>query len=112
MAFAPVCNVVEHLEPIRELLQAMDKGAMERLLIYSPDQNTGKLKCPAMLFTARDDENVPAMQVARFASQLKKDNSAVHFKSVARGGHYDSMIKEGIPEAIAWLKMIDQAEKK
>ena len=40
---------------------------------------------------------------ARFAADLKRTNPRVTFVEVPRGGHYDSMIREGIPKAIEWF---------
>ena len=69
----------------------------------SPDQNIDRLKCPTMLFTAADDRNVPTESVVAFATQLRHTNAHVKLVQVPTGGHYNSMIKQGIPAAIEWL---------
>jgi predicted esterase len=62
---------------------------------------------PVFLFTAEDDDNVPTATVKQFAADLKKAGAQVELVSVKTGGHYDSMIKEGRPAAVKWLKMVD-----
>jgi dipeptidyl aminopeptidase/acylaminoacyl peptidase len=58
------------------------------------------------LFHAKDDNNTPIKQTTAFADALKKTNSQVTMISVATGGHYDSMINEGLPKGIHWLKKL------
>jgi len=36
-------------------------------------------------------------------------NSRVTLVKTATGGHYNSMIREGVPKAIAWLKALPKA---
>jgi hypothetical protein len=59
-----------------------------------------------MLFTAADDTNVPSSSIVAFATELQKTNMKVHLVTVKSGGHYDSMIHQGIPAAIDWLKSL------
>ena len=49
------------------------------------------------LFHAKDDTNVRVGESAGFVADLKRTNSRVTFVEVQRGGHYDAMIREGIP---------------
>jgi hypothetical protein len=39
-------------------------------------------------------------------NEVKKTNPNVTFVQVQRGGHYNSMIQEGIPKTIQWLKAL------
>ena len=50
-----------------------------------------------------EQEAVRATESARFAESLKRTNPQVTYVEVPRGGHYDSMIRDGIPKAIEWL---------
>jgi fermentation-respiration switch protein FrsA (DUF1100 family) len=50
------------------------------------------------------DANVPVRDSTDFAALLRKTNPHVTLVTTPRGGHYDSMIREGIPKAIAWFR--------
>jgi len=64
------------------------------------------LKCPVFLFHAQDDRNVPVQQSTDFAALLQKTNSHVTLVTTPNGGHYDSMIREGIPKGIKWFQQV------
>lgn len=70
----------------------------------SPKNNESKLNCPVMLFHADDDSNVPISESVDMADRLNRADKDVTFVRVPTGNHYDSMIKEGIPAGIRWLK--------
>lgn len=74
---------------------------------YSPVANVQKLKCPLFVFQARDDSVVEVAETKRFVEKAKAINQQVEYVEVANGEHYDSMISQGIPRAITWLKKID-----
>lgn len=60
---------------------------------------------PVFLFHADDDQNVPADSFDSFdsfAGALSSANGQVSVHTVSTGGHYDSMVEQGIPLAIAW----------
>ncbi len=77
---------------------------------FSPIGNVQKLKCPLFVFQARDDSVVDAGETKRFVDQARAHNQQVEYVEVDFGEHYDSMIQQGIPRAVQWLKNID-AEK-
>ena len=107
IAYAPVTNVIE-----RTPAQAVDAlarvvpGFREFLTDYSPHTHMDRLRCPVFLFHAEDDSNVPIRQSADFAARLKTTNPRVTFVRARSGDHYNSMIGEGIPQAIRWLKQL------
>jgi len=70
----------------------------------SPLAGVADLRCPVFLFHADDDTNVPTGDVENFAENLRKTNPNVRFVRVPKGGHYESMIQQGVPQAIQWLK--------
>jgi dipeptidyl aminopeptidase/acylaminoacyl peptidase len=109
VAFAPATEVMKQLSPYGAQLDKLQPGEMDFMARLAPDRNIDKLKCPTMLFTARDDDNVPSASVARFAAALQKTNDKVKLVTVDTGGHHQSMIKEGIPAAIEWLKALPAA---
>jgi dipeptidyl aminopeptidase/acylaminoacyl peptidase len=66
--------------------------------------NTKTLNWPVFLFHADDDSNVSVTRPLAFAAQLKRTNPKVTLVRVPTGNHYESMIREGIPAGIGWLK--------
>lgn len=74
---------------------------------FSPIGNVKKLKCPLFVFQARDDSVVEAAETKRFVHQARAHNQQVEYVEVDFGEHYDSMIQQGIPRAVQWLKNID-----
>ena len=58
------------------------------------------------MFHSSDDKTLPIAQSAAFVEEVKKVNSNVTFVQADHGGHYTSMIKEGVPKAIEWLKAL------
>jgi dienelactone hydrolase len=69
----------------------------------SPLRHAGDINCPVFLFHADDDSMVPLADNQAFADAMKAANKKVVFKTVPRGDHYDSMIKQGIPDGIEFL---------
>jgi dipeptidyl aminopeptidase/acylaminoacyl peptidase len=86
-------------------------GYREFLHFSSPKTNTDSLKCPVFLFHAQDDDNIPIRETTDFAAQLEKTNSKVTLVTSPTGGHYNSMVSNGIPKALAWLKEL-QGERR
>ena len=77
---------------------------------FSPIGNVQKLKCPLFVFQARDDSVVEAGETKRFVDQARVHNNQVEYVEVDFGEHYDSMIQQGIPRAVQWLKHIDASK--
>jgi dipeptidyl aminopeptidase/acylaminoacyl peptidase len=105
-AYAPVCDVEARVNNALGPLTAALPGFREFIQRSSPSRNAAALRCPCFLFHADDDSNVPTAEVADFAVQLRKSNPHVTFTRVPTGDHYDSMIRDGIPRAIQWLKSL------
>jgi dienelactone hydrolase len=74
---------------------------------FSPMANLQKLKCPVFVFQARDDSVVDVEETKRFVDQARAHNQQVEYVEVDSGEHYDSMIQQGIPRAVQWLRNID-----
>ena len=103
-AYAAVTDVEVRLAQAIPDLERKMPGYKEFLRFSSPRTHADKLKCPLFLFHAQDDSNVPISQTTSFAELVKKTNPDVTLATTPRGGHYDSMIREGIPRGIAWLQ--------
>ena len=70
----------------------------------SPKTHPAKINCPVFLFHAQDDSNVPVGDSQSFSQQLQAAGKKVELKLVPTGDHYQPMIDEGVPSAVAWLK--------
>ena len=88
-------------DPITRLLLP---GIKEFIQWYSPMNHIQDFTCKMMVFHAGDDNNVPLEDAIRFVGALKGDGKTVEFVQVDHGGHYDSMVEQGIPAAIDWLE--------
>jgi dipeptidyl aminopeptidase/acylaminoacyl peptidase len=63
-----------------------------------------------MLFHAQDDSNVPVSESVDCHARLERLGRPVTLVTVPTGDHYDAMLRQGIPRAIAWLKGLDPAQ--
>lgn len=70
----------------------------------SPKTHATQIACPVFVFHANDDSNVNVSESRDFVQRLKTAGKRVDFQTVPTGNHYDSMVQQGIPAAIAWLK--------
>jgi dipeptidyl aminopeptidase/acylaminoacyl peptidase len=104
IAYAPAVDVTARFGPLLRALAMQLPGVTDFAAQSSPSTHRARLKCPTFLFHAEDDTNCPIGQTRQFAEQLKQQGTDVTFLAVATGNHYDSMIDEGIPAAIRWLR--------
>lgn len=106
VAFAP-CTDVEVRQadiannPAARLLFTDIKNFLRQ---SSPKTHAAKIGCPVFLFHAQDDGNVPVSESQLFAQQLQAAGKKAELKLVPTGNHYDSMVNEGVPAAVTWLK--------
>lgn len=106
IAYAPATDLIGRLGRRGQAIIANVEGEEDFLNRVSPVHLVKKIKCPVYLFGAEDDGNVPFEETQRFAKSLAESNKGVTFESASSGGHYDSMIRAGIPNGIKWLKKI------
>lgn len=104
VVYAPATDLVERNRPMATQLGFLLPGSQEFLAEWSPRTHEARLQCPVFLFHARDDSVVPFGECEAFSQRLKALGKQVTFKAVDSGDHYDSMIEEGIPAGIEWLK--------
>jgi len=71
---------------------------------WSPDSRIQKFGCPVFIYHALDDNNTPYANTKTFHDQLIAAGKPAKLVTGKRGGHYQSMIDQGIPAAINWLK--------
>jgi acetyl esterase/lipase len=70
----------------------------------NPRANEQSLSCPVFLFHAADDDVVPISHAVDMEQRLKQAGKDVTFVRTPNGGHYDSMLHNGVPAAIRWFK--------
>jgi len=108
VAFAPAVDIKTQFPP--EAQRAIAKlvvGADQFFTRFNPRVNESKIGCPLFLFYAEDDARF-ASQVRDLGARLQASGKPVTVSSVTSGGHYNSMIHEGVPRAIEWLKSLPE----
>ncbi|MCA9058857.1 MAG: prolyl oligopeptidase family serine peptidase, partial [Planctomycetaceae bacterium] len=112
IAYAP-CSDPEafHADAPGFLLNTIFPGFRSLDQHYSPIRKADQLKCPLFLFQATDDSVVEAAETKKMAEAARKHNNQVTYSEVGFGDHYDSMIQQGIPKAISWLRTIDASRQ-
>ena len=114
-AFAGPTNLRTWLKPATLVTMVKKVPGFEAFVdSASPSQHIDDLKTkPIMLFAAEDDDVVPPRSVKDFTAALQQAGATQTKLVIApTGGHYKSMILEGIPNAIAFLKEVDARIKK
>ena len=109
VAYAPAVNLRSFLglDLVRTIGKSIPKA--EPFLDYgSPDRRVADFTSPIMLFAARDDNTISPQRVIDFANAMKDAGKTAELLVVERGGHYDAMMRDGIPAGVAWLKKIDK----
>jgi dipeptidyl aminopeptidase/acylaminoacyl peptidase len=108
-AYAPLSNLSARYGPILGALAQRVPGIDTFAGTVSPVTHLQEIKDrPILLFTARDDGNVPSVNVQEFAGRLQEAGATkTKLVVVDSGGHYDAMIAQGIPAGIEFLKGVD-----
>ncbi len=103
VAFAPVVDLaIKYPAQSQEQFTRTFPPAKKLFTQLNPRAGEADIQCPVFLFYADDDAPF-AGQVHDLAERLSSAGKKVTAEHVAEGGHYDSMIREGIPRAIYWL---------
>ncbi len=110
LAYAPVVDLASHVSEALPIYRQSFKDFDTLLKLASPREGESRLRCPVFLFHAMDDDVVPVSESTGLADRLQREGRTVDMKTASSGGHYDSMISQGIPAGIAWLKRISGAK--
>lgn len=100
VAYAPVVDVEARIGKNLTKIDRTVTGFAAKAQAYSPANHIGEIHKPLFLFHADDDDNVPTDEIRRLAKGTKTSKLV----EVPKGGHYNSMIQQGIPAAIEWMK--------
>lgn len=106
IAYCPAADVEARLSEmvnetnVRWLLPGIDEFKKKS----APMTHLAQTRCPVYLFHARDDSNCPDTDSSRYHALLQAAGKTSELKLVDFGGHYDSMIEQGIPSGIEWLQ--------
>lgn len=105
-AFAPVTDLETHFAEVLPELEPVFTQIREFVQAISPVRHAQLLaQMPVFLFHGLDDEIAsPRESEALFQAMTGRNAHSVHVTT--RGDHYQPMIDEGIPRAIAWLKAL------
>jgi acetyl esterase/lipase len=111
VAFAPAVDITTHFPPAaRRAIAQLVTGADEFFTRFNPRAGESKIGCPLFLFYADDDARF-ASEVRELGARLQASGKQVTVSHVVLGGHYDSMIHEGVPRAIEWLKSLPESSR-
>jgi dienelactone hydrolase len=107
-AFAPCTDIPKRLTPkwLKTMEAAGAKGVFAFCRRMSPLVLAPRIKVPVFLLHAQDDRNVALADSIAFVQTLQKTNKRVAFIPLDSGGHYQAMIRDGIPRAIQWFKAL------
>jgi dipeptidyl aminopeptidase/acylaminoacyl peptidase len=105
-AYAACTDVEGRLAKQVPWLEKSLPGYREFLRSSSPRTEPERLKCPVFLFHAQDDQTAPCSESTDFATLLEQTNPRVTLVTTPTGGHYNSMIREGIPKGIEWFRRV------
>ncbi len=106
-AFAPAVDMESRFPTlVRALVTRIAPGSADLFTRYNPRKIEGQINCPVMLFYARDDTVVSTSDIQQMANSMKGMGKRVELVTAPGGGHYESMINEGIPNAISWFQSI------
>lgn len=100
VAYAPAVDVLGHLKGATDRIESIIPGFRAFIEATSPDRHADRIHVPTLFFHSNDDGIVPAEPIRRMAKAVRGSKLV----EVSKGGHYNSMIDQGIPTALVWLK--------
>lgn len=105
VAYAPAIDLKSRFPgALVRMMSAMLPNLPEFVVQSSPRTHEDKLNCPTMIFHAADDQNVPIADSRAFVKRMQDKKKDVTLVEVPTGDHYESMIDEGIPKGIEFIK--------
>lgn len=104
-AYAPITDLITDLPAnYQSWLASQIPGFREFLRWSSPLTHVAALRDkPVFVQHALNDKLVDVEQTERLMSALKPGHPASKMLIVPTGNHYDSMIRDGLPQGLSWL---------
>ena len=102
-AYAPATDVVGYWGNHLDDLNRAVPGSAALASRVSPLRHVRQFNCPVFIFHADDDRTVPNGEVQRFVDEMESAGKSIEFRRAPSGGHYNSMIREGIPQGISFF---------
>jgi dienelactone hydrolase len=103
-AFAPRSNTEANVTPDQlPMLRRIVPGIDQIFSTFNPAKHAGEMKCPVLLFHAKDDSVVPYSETEAFAAALRSAGKRFTIAWVNSGNHYDPMIHRGISRAMEFF---------
>lgn len=106
IALAPVTDLKPRFGDILVQEPAMAKflpNLNNYIVSGSPITYISKLRCPVFIAHAKNDDNEPFKGTKDYVDALRKAGGKVDFLELEREGHYEPLLKAGIPKALEWL---------
>ena len=104
LAYAPDTDLkVSMRKVVNPSLEAILPGVRTFIEKSSPMEYANSMHVPVFLFHAKDDQVVRSSASDAYMAKLTTFGKQASFRKVESGGHYESMIKQGIPLGIKWL---------
>jgi dipeptidyl aminopeptidase/acylaminoacyl peptidase len=112
IAYAPIIDTESYLSDMAGQVTQVIPEFKSVLIDRSPHKNLDTYRIPVFLFVAEDDGHMSDQKKSykQFTRALKTEGAQLTFMQVKSGGHYQSMIDEGIPSAISWLNSLRRNE--
>jgi len=104
-AYSPVCFLDRRLKPVLDGPQLVKQieGIEDYVLTWSPHNRSEHFLCELFIFHSQEDSNEPWKNSSDFVEMMRQQGKPIKFISARSGSHYQSMVDEGIPEAIKWF---------
>lgn len=105
IAYAPETDVETSIGSVaNQLSESQFPGIKAFLKQSSPVTHVDSFNCPVLLYHAIGDQVVPFRRTQAFAGRLKAAKKEVKMSSGGGSDHYQTMVSQGIPRGLSWLK--------
>ncbi|MDF1739228.1 MAG: DUF4190 domain-containing protein [Verrucomicrobiales bacterium] len=105
VAYAPICDLEsDYGEFANDFSVKLQYPGLPAFMVRSsPITHTDEVDVPVFLFFAKDDERVSLEDGRSFGRLIGDRGGDSEVSTVSEGGHYNSMITDGIPRGIEWI---------
>jgi|GEM_PF-1971731 len=104
LSYAASVDLKKSMAPFLPEFKRLIPDIEDFIRLSSPQTNISSLTCPVFIFHSRGDQVTSFANSQNFASQLKAQGTEVEFVAGNGSDHYQTMIDEGLPKGIEWIK--------